>query len=110
MKNLGYKLEDYVHLYNYIVNYAPIIIHIHADNHFAFYLKDTHYRNQFETSKSSGCTNLNVRRGWEDSMFDNMYQKAEPYERVKYGTMNISNDPHGVSVLTGYGKSYFLLK
>ena len=43
-------------------------------------------------------------------MFDNMYQNAEPYERVKYGTLNISNDPHGVSVLTDYGKSYFLLK
>lgn len=110
IENLGYTLKDLENLHFYIVNHAPIIIHMHADKHFGFYLNDTHYRNQFETSQSSGCKDLKVRGGWEDSMFDSLYQKAEPYERVKYGTMNFTNDPHGVSVCTGYGKSYFLLK
>ena len=110
IQKLGYTLKDLENLYFYIVNLAPIIIHMHADKHFGFYLKDTHYRNLFETAKSSGCTDLIKRGGWEDSMFDKLYQKAEPFERVKYGTMNITNDPHGVSVCAGYGKSYFLLK
>lgn len=47
---------------------------------------------------------------WEDRMFDHLHHDAENYERVKYGTMNFTNDPKGVRVCSGYGLSYFLLK
>lgn len=43
-------------------------------------------------------------------MFDKMHHNAKDSERVKYGTMNFTNDPHGVSACQGYGQSYFLLK
>ena len=47
---------------------------------------------------------------WEDRMFDKKHHNASNYERVKYGTMNFTNDPKGVAVCSGYGLSYFLLK
>jgi len=43
-------------------------------------------------------------------MFDRIYNLAQPYERVKYGVVNFTNDPKGVNVLRQYGDSYFLLK
>jgi len=43
-------------------------------------------------------------------MFDKMHHNAKDSERVKYGTMNFTNDPHGVAVCSSYGQSYFLLK
>lgn len=75
-----------------------------------FFLKDTHYRNQFETGKSSGSLSRTSRVQWEDRMFDKMYSKAKDFERVKYGVINMTNDPKGVNCATSYGPSYFLLK
>lgn len=43
-------------------------------------------------------------------MFNKIYAKAMPSERVKYGTVNFTNDPKGVKACEGYGSSYFLLK
>ena len=43
-------------------------------------------------------------------MFDKMYSKAKDFQRVRYGVINFTNDPKGVSVCSGYGQSYFLLK
>ncbi len=43
-------------------------------------------------------------------MFDAQMDKASGFERVKYGTMNFTNDPRGVRACSGYGQSYFLLK
>lgn len=39
-----------------------------------------------------------------------MHHNATPFERVKYGTINFTNDPKGVNACVGYGQSYFLLK
>lgn len=44
---------------------APIIIHISLDKVLKFLVKDTHYRNQFETGTSGGSTDLKARRSWE---------------------------------------------
>lgn len=43
-------------------------------------------------------------------MFDGKHHSASPFERVKYGTINFTNDPKGVRACSGYGQSYFLLK
>jgi hypothetical protein len=75
-----------------------------------FFVKDTHYRNQFETKKSSGSLSSSSRISWEDRMFDHKHHSATPFERVKYGTINFTNDPKGVRACVGYGQSYFLLK
>ena len=76
---------------------------MHANNHMQFFVKDTHYRNQFETKKSSGSLSLSARTNWEDRMFDTKHHKATPFERVKYGTINFTNDPKGVNGCSSYG-------
>lgn len=75
-----------------------------------FFINDTHYRNQFETGKSSGSLSRQSRTQWEDRLFDKKYSKAKDSERVKYGVINMTNDPKGVNCATGYGLSYMLLK
>ena len=47
IKKLGFNQTDLENLHHYIVNYAPIIIHMHVNMHMQFFVKDTHYRNQF---------------------------------------------------------------
>ena len=79
VKGLGYGASDLENLHHYIVNYAPIIIHMHANNHMQFFVKDTHYRNQFETRKSSGSLSSSARTQWEDRMFDRRHHSASPF-------------------------------
>lgn len=110
IKKLGYSIEDLNNLQFYIENYAPIIIHCHVSKHMQFFIKDTHYRSQFETNKSSGSLSRSSRINWEDRMFDKKYSKATDFERVKYGVINFTNDPKGVNCCSGYGASYMLLK
>ena len=43
-------------------------------------------------------------------MFNKKYSRATDFERVKYGVINFTNDPKGVSIASMYGPSYFLLK
>lgn len=63
----------------YIENHAPIIIHIHVLKHMEFFIKDTHYRSQFETNKSSGSLSRQSRTEWENRMFDKQYAKATDF-------------------------------
>jgi len=44
---------------------APIIIHVHLDRVLNFLVKDTHYRNLFETRTGSGCLDTSTRASWE---------------------------------------------
>ena len=39
-----------------------------------------------------------------------IYRRTTGYERVKYGVLNIVQDPNGVLACRGYGDSYLLLK
>lgn len=64
VNKLGYKNSDLENLHFYIENYAPIIIHIHITRHMEFFIKDTHYRSQFETGKSSGSLSRSSRIQW----------------------------------------------
>ena len=110
IRDLGYTLKDIEAVHHYIENYAPIIVHIHASRYMGLFVKDTHYRNQFETNTSSGSLSSTARIGWEDRMFTNRYHKANKFERVKYGAINLTNDPKGIQCCVGYGNSYFMLK
>lgn len=83
---------------------------MHVSKHMQFFIKDTHYRSQFETNKSSGSLSRPSRIQWEDRMFDKKYSAAQDSERVKYGVINFTNDPKGVASCVSYGNSYFLLK
>jgi hypothetical protein len=96
---------DFEQLLLYIRDRAPIIIHLNLSAAARYLDTDTHYRNCFETrGHNSG------RVSWEDRMFGNIYHDATPFERVKYGVLNVLNDPYGVQACYGYGNSYLRLK
>lgn len=44
---------------------APIIIHLDLSKCLRFLVKDTHYRNLFETGKGGGGNSTNDRKKWE---------------------------------------------
>lgn len=94
----------------YIRYHVPLSIHINLNKYFKYLIKDTHYRNQFETSFSSGSTNLTSRKKWETNMFLRFYDNSSAFDRVKYGCINIFGCFEGVNSAKAYGKSYFTLK
>jgi hypothetical protein len=89
-------------------NANNVIINFHPDKHLEFYMKDTNYRNLFETGTSSGSKSISSRIGWENSMFSNIYQNAKPHERCKYGVLNITKDVY-INGASYYGDSYFIM-
>jgi len=107
---LGFRRKHMNALFRYIRDEAPIIIHLNLGSVMRFLERDTHYRNQFETNLSGGCMNLQARRSWEDRLFDEMYADAKGRHRVKYGVLNILNDPRGVASCIGYGASFLELR
>lgn len=89
---------------------APIHIHVNLDTVGEFLEKDTHYRNQFETKSSEGLLDENVRDEWEHDLFAGSYDGATPFERPKYGVMDVMNDHRGIVGARQYGDSYLTLK
>lgn len=109
-EGLGYTSSDMWMTLAWIRELAPVTVHIDLDYTAPFLLKDTHYRNQFETSTSSGKLDLKVRRKWEKNLFGSNYDCAAPFERPKYGVQNVWNDHRGVQGCQQYGDSYLVLK
>lgn len=107
---LGYSKEDFKNAIEFIKNRSQIVIHVKLDVIHQFLINDTHYRNQFETKTSSGALSELSRKDWEKNLFGNVYDSAAAFERVKYGAINITNDPKGVQCAYGYGNCYFVLK
>jgi hypothetical protein len=94
---------------NYVADDAPIIIHFNPIKVLHLFVKDTHYRNQFETGISGGTLCHESRILWEDRLFNNIYHSANKADRVKYGVLNIVNDPFGVRICKGYGDSFLVM-
>lgn len=108
---MGWEEGDLRTVLKYIRDKAPIIIHVDLSTVLKYFLKDTHYRNQFETNKSRGTLSHTARRDWENRMFNKIYKKSTPgFERVKYGVLNMVNDPNGIATCVYYGDSFFELK
>lgn len=109
-ERLGWNETTLRRTLRYIRTEAPIIVHVNVDNCMKFFLSDTHYRNQFETNTSNGTLNHSIRKQWEDRLFNNIYKNSDGFERVKYGVLNVINDPNGVQCCSQYGDSYLVLK
>lgn len=110
VKKLGYSEAQLQRCMDYIREEAPIIVHFHIDRCLDFFIKDTHYRNQFETGTSSGSLSRQSRTSWENDLFSNAYANAKDFDRCKYGVMNVVNDPAGLTAAYQYGDSYMVLK
>ncbi|GAB5371465.1 hypothetical protein AAMO2058_001582300 [Amorphochlora amoebiformis] len=94
----------------FIRDKAQIIIHVDLPQTLRFLLKDTHYRNLFETGSSGGLQSLRERTKWEKRLFEGLYDGSSAFDRVKYGVCNIVQDIEGIRSCHGYGKSYMVLK
>lgn len=94
----------------YIRELAPIIVHLNLTKMMQFMESDTHYRNQFETNSSNGLLCTGTRAQWERDLFGGCYDSAAPFERPKYGVLDVMNDHRGVVCARQYGDSYFTLK
>jgi hypothetical protein len=110
VERLGYTEKDLERVLLWVRHEAPIIIHVKLDSVLHYLVKDTHYRNQFETHTSGGCTDLRIRSSWEDRIFNKIYASSLPVDRVKYGVLNIVGDPRGVKSCYSYGDSFLQLK
>ncbi|CAE7855688.1 CML6 [Symbiodinium necroappetens] len=110
VQNLGHTDTELWMVLAWIRELAPLIVHINLDKVGQFFMKDTHYRNQFETKTSGGLLKTSAREKWERGLFGTAYDDAKPAERPKYGVQNIWNDPRGVVGARQYGDSYIVLK
>ncbi|CAK0862255.1 unnamed protein product [Prorocentrum cordatum] len=97
-------------IFEWVLWDAPIIIHIDLDAVGRYLKEDSYYRNQFETGTTKGLNILPIREGWEEKLFGECYKDALPFERPKYGVLDIMNDPEGVLAAKDYGRSYAILK
>lgn len=101
--------EDIRKIVKYIRLVSPINIHVNLTNILKHLVKDDHYRNVFETN-TKGDGYLKSREIWEKSRFNDFYRGSEPNERVKYGAINLTNNPTGVPPARAYGESYLVLR
>ena len=97
-KSQGFSPEVLQQCLDYIRDDAPIVIHM-AENTLFLLVKDTHYRNLFETNTSCGSTAKRARAKWEANMFGNCYGRAHcpAFCKPKYGALNYAGDIQGVN-------------
>jgi hypothetical protein len=129
---LGLTADDLGEMLRYVRDRAPLVIHFGAEV-LQYFLKDTHYRNQFETGMSKGALNYCLRSHWESRVFGGHYddwllvpfypqqriqiltkkmilKPTQGFDRPKYGVLNLENSRAGVDRCYGYGTWYFVLK
>jgi len=109
-ENLGISQEQLWAMLTWIRDLAPVIIHVNLDVVGPFLEADTHYRNQFETKSSCGYLSEDTRVSWERDLFGGAYDDSMPFERPKYGVLDVMNDYRGVLCADQYGDSYLVLK
>jgi len=109
-KGIGITGEQLWSVLTWVRDMAPVIIHLDLDAVGEFLEEDTHYRNQFETASSKGLLCPQMRQMWEHKLFEGSYDEAEPFERPKYGVLDVMNDNRGVLSAREYGDSYLVLK
>ncbi|CAB9515667.1 Protein of unknown function (DUF3626) [Seminavis robusta] len=107
--NLGFTPEDLQQCLDYIQDDATIVIHL-RESTLSLLVKDTHYRNLFETNTSGGTRDKSARGGWESHMFGGCYNSSACFDRPKYGCLNVSGDVRGVRSARSYGNIFMILQ
>jgi hypothetical protein len=113
----GYTEEELKQTIKYVQSKVQIVIHFSPERTLQFLCEDDHYRNQFETLTKGNAVAFealnkesNGRFMWETKLFNGLYNNSNAYSKVKYGSLNILNNPDGVKCCHGYGNSYIKLK
>jgi hypothetical protein len=117
--NIGYNETDLQKILEYIKS-VDVIVHFGSHyekknpesetNHAKWIISDDRIRNSFEII-SKGNEYNKTRIIWEKNLFGSIYtDDCEPISRVKYGCLNLLNDPNGCKTARCYGLSYFILK
>jgi hypothetical protein len=106
---LGYTEDDLKSALYYLKN-IDLIVHFGKREPPSWLVSDTQLRNTFEINNyvngGDGC-----RKEWEDNLFFKLYtHDCDSSSRVKYGCLNLLNDPEGCRSAHGYGISYMILK
>jgi hypothetical protein len=109
LNSKGYNKADILKLCEYFKKNIKVIIHTNLDNTMQFFCQDDFYRNQFEVNKSGGSLSKEFRIIWEDNLFNKIYHDSIGFDRVKYGTLNLTSSPGGVQSAYGYGDSYLII-
>lgn len=109
-KDLSISSGEIWAVLSWVRDLAPILVHVDLDAVGQFLEQDTHYRNQFETGTSKGLLLPHKREEWERNLFGTSYDNAAPFERPKYGVLDVMNDHRGVLCARDYGDSYLVLK
>jgi hypothetical protein len=111
VRSLGFTDVDLHMALAWVRELSPMIVHVNMEKLGDFFMKDTHYRNQFETNSSGGLLKPAARVRWERGLFGLSYTESTPGgDRPKYGVQNIWNDYRGVLGCKQYGDSYLVLK
>lgn len=106
----GFTEDDLKRAIIFIKDRVPITINFNSMLLQQF-CKDAHYKNIFELGDTIKGSGYRISRyDWENSLFKGIYNTAPAIEKVKYGAVNITLDPHGVNAVSGYGDAYFELK
>jgi hypothetical protein len=104
-KRLGFDQKSVDKTLEYIRERVPLVIHFHP-RRLAALKDDTHYRNFEQVYGTFSNRTAQV----ESELFDKMYDNALAKNRVKYGALNLVNDPRGSKHARTYGAAYLLLK
>jgi hypothetical protein len=106
--NKGLTEENLQQTLEYIKNYAQVTINFRMDILGKALSEDSKYKSRYEVY---GLTTNAGRDQWENTLFNRIYDETtQPFERVKYGALNITNDPLGISTCRVYGDSFMVLK
>ena len=110
VRSLGFSPDDVSRALTFIRDAAPVVIHIKPE-FIDLFNKDTHYRSQHETATSGGALDLGYRDTKEATMFGEAYRYTSGREKPKYGALNPTLDPMGVSCAAPrFGDCFFILK
>lgn len=104
--DLGYTEADIKPTLDYLRN-VKLISHIGRMGTPSWLRTDTKMRNTFEVQNRTDLSRVS----WEDNLFFKLYKKDCPFEsRVKYGCLNLLNQPEGCRSALSYGQSYIIFK
>lgn len=105
----GYSMDDLNRLRLYFEYEGPLIINVPTSIMENELLRDTHYRNLFETGTSMGNTSIDSRNEWEKQLFGSLYNNSTAFERPKYGSLSLWMG-NGYTNQKYYGDSVIQLK